>query len=43
MLNRMVSEDSERGTLYKSADKKKSTPGSDRELIATAGTYWQNG
>jgi len=35
LSNRMVSEGNKRGTYHKSADKKKSTPRSDREEIAT--------
>jgi len=38
----MVSEDNERGTSCKSADKKKSAPRSDTEDIATILAYMQN-
>jgi len=38
----MVSEGNERGTLCKSADKKKSAPKSDTEEIAGIWTYMQN-
>ena len=40
--NRMVSENNERGTLQKSAAKKKSIPGSDTEEIVTVWTYVQS-